>query len=338
MDTFKYLFLLKKEKDSFQIAEDGNYFMSCYGLTSFENLSMELIEYEKVHKTFHHELRHINQGIIKYQYPCIYPFSSEIITMCREGEAVFHRRLIDGNILLQKGDWNEEEIKEYPYDLFYQIYIVLMFLVPPKMRKEWESKQFNVSYLEDKQDFFVNIFALITILAAKTNSKNTKDQIEASINLCYQNCVKTIEMEKLRKESQQVYMQALQDNRSILSNLHLLEEEYKKFRKEQDDKISIETFKKFLEDWSVYYQYKQDYYQSRNKLEEDKYSLYLFGINLSIRLKNLLDQDLSVTDIFQIFVKESENYLRKTNVPHLEDKLLFLSTLKNPNYEISQKK
>lgn len=338
-ETFRYLFLLKKEKNSFQIAEDGNFFISCYGLTNFENLSMELIEHENIHKTFHHELRHINQGTIKYQYPSIYPFFSEIIKMCQEGEAVFHRRLIDGNIFLQKGDWNEEDIKEYPYDLFYQIYIILMFLLPTEMRKEWENEKFNISYISgDKQDFFVNIFALVTILVAKTNSKNTKDHIEASINLCYQDCVRIIDKAKQNEENQQIYTNALQENNNILSNLNLLKEEYKKFSREHNDKMSLETFKQSLEDWSIYYQYKQDYYKKKEYLEENKYQLYLFGINLSTALKSLLEQNLSVTDVFQIFVKEAENYLQKTNAPYLEDKLLFISTLKNPNYGFSPKK
>ncbi len=339
-ENFKYLFLCEKKGDIFYLKKDGNFFLSSYGLTSFEKLSIALVNYENNYKTFHHELRHINQGTNKYFYPSIYPFFEEVQKMCQEGEAVFHRRLIDGNIKQKKNDWTEEEIREYSYDLFYQMYMLLLFSLPEKFQLKWEKGIFDVSDIpKEKYNFFIVIFSILTILTAKTEEKNTNEKIIGTANFCYQNCLRKwikcsekIAEEKKNENQKKLYEKAIQENKYILLHTELLEKKYMQDIEKNIEKITMDDFKKSLEDWNYYYSYRKKYFEKKQEEKEieNLREKYKFGINISVSIKNFIEENLTITELFQLVVSEIENYLQEIKVRHLEDKLLFIKDLKMP--------
>ena len=83
---------------------------------------------------------------------------------------------------------------------------------------------------------------------------------------------------------------------------------------------------------NYYYIYRKKYFEKKQEQKEieNLREKYKFGINISVSIKNFIEENLTITELFQLVVSEIENYLQEIKVRHLEDKLLFIKDLKMP--------
>ncbi len=369
----KYAWRLKKENGKYILDDNGEFYLEASGICGIEDHNIALIDDNETINSLQHELTHINQGENKYDYPSKLPFFYDIKKMLREAEANSSERIMNGDVFFAFYDWNEYNIQSYSYHFYYQIYIMLMFILPKEMKKDWEEGNFNVTHIPEQQkDFFSNLFAIITILVAKSNLENTDEVFEESINICYQDCLpKLVQADndfiKARQDElkieEQIALCRIQEIEIILNNPNLFKEEYlkkieaiKKEILELEDVTEVEreellnelknegtseeyasSLRKEIDENEEHIKNYQEKRKPENLLNEEDYKNYCFrkfGIDLTIAMKQLLEQKFTIAELFQMLVKKVENYL--IEMEGKNEKLAFIELLKNPSFD-SQK-
>ncbi len=252
---FKYIKKIPFDKDSFKIRlskrgecfildENGDYYLSVYGECHRMDKTIELLDEGGVENLFHHELQHIDQY---YIYPSEFPFASDMLKMLCEGEAEYHRYLINrvSNFL----PIEESSI----YYIYYLVYTLLMLVIPKEMQECWNSTyRYNTAIVSDifkyisdsevNRKRFSQLFALITLIVAYCNPQNTEEIINASVDTSmnrYLDSLETLDqiiqsgIEKGKGEYQ---------NKGELSRYQILGDKY--YRKYQYCQFGIEMNKK----------------------------------------------------------------------------------------------
>ncbi len=354
-------FLLKKIKNKYVIDSNGDYFFDCIGACWCLGYEIQLLKEkeEELTVTFHHELTHLEQDLVGFYYPSIYPYSTNMRKMFREGNAVYHERLFKGQIHSPFVFWDALHIQNYKYEFYYQIYMLLSISLPKNMFDSFCQGKFNVAYLpESQKDFFSEIFSLATILLIKSIPENNLKTIKDSLNCSYQDCLLKLESYSSYKseiEQEKKYQKQLIKMKEILQNPKLLEKEYLREYKEAKERIfkeaSLETQKKLLfelEQNATVEEYekllKHQIYSTKKSIEayqkkinesefveEYKHKNYQFGISLYQIIQKYLEKDLSINDIFQDLVKKVETFLIQEKSEEI--KILFVQSIKAVSYE-----
>ena len=184
-DKNKIKYRFKKEDNNYVIDSKGDYYLAAVGACfSLEN-RIELINDKEIIENIHHELTHIKQDLFGYFYPSFFPFSFNIRKMLREGNATFHEKIYYGDINPKVYKWHYLNIQNNQYEYYYQLYMLLMLILPKKLTNSWEKGEFNITLLDNNQiDRFTFIFALITILL----NDSTNEVLEESVNYSYNYC------------------------------------------------------------------------------------------------------------------------------------------------------
>lgn len=232
---------LKKGKHGFIIDEKGEYYLSATGIC-FQGRQIELINEKGIEYTLQHELQHINQN---YSYPSEFPFTKDMIKMLNEGEGEYHKYLINESFYFFNLTPNNQ------YYVYYIIYTLLMFVIPPEMQDSWRKLTSNhinsctlsdifksITFPETKKEFFSEIFSIITLIIAQCNPENTQEIFANSINASLERCSKRVNYynkiiqqelstnKAYNLEQQREISEAIQEKTTILQNPDLFEKEY----------------------------------------------------------------------------------------------------------------
>lgn len=229
---------------------------------------------------------------------------------------------------------------------------------------------------EENRNNFSYIFALATLIVASCNPENTKEtfnnSIEASINRCSEkvdrwNQIIAFVVESDRKnnrESLQYHIEEVSKRIKILQDPDLLREKYNEIITEEKEFITSEPQEKqekLLQELQLFtlekfefmlkekvqvgeesirkYQNKQEQTPQEILEENDykKYQYYQYGWELSKKMQILLSQELSFTELFELFLEKVESYLIDRKDFRLEEKLSFIDKIRN-NCLVNSKK
>lgn len=246
---FSYFY--RKEGQQFILDEKGEYYLTASGVQC--NAIINLVKKEGMYATFKHELEHVHQG---FYYPTYFPFSKEIVLMLCEGAAEYQDYLFSG--LLPSVFFDDNFIKKYSYVVYYQLYLLLMFVIPKEVRKKWQSdEKFGKIYelqenyflrnlkffydTDDKREYFSKVFAICTLIVSKCDRENTDEVIIDSIETSYEYCNRKMSKQgKFIEESLELERTQEQENRvnlqkylTLKQNESLMYEEYIKLKERE---------------------------------------------------------------------------------------------------------
>lgn len=294
---------------------------------------------------FHHELTHSRQELQKFIYHSIFPYASLITKTLIEGEAVYHEYLLGRTIKFgYNWDEENINVLSYDNFLQLYI-ILMLILPDSFKNKWENGKFDVALIPQENFELYVDVFALITYLSIWANGKYQENITNVSINNCYNDCRIHLEIinsqnninyqkEEIRKDlkKRQVYLE------SILLNRELLEQEYQKeyseISKEYEELETEEErkeFSKYLEQCTLE-AYRKEREEELRAIEKQlrkeeqmmiekqheiilqgNYSTlnlkpklhYEFGLMLSTKLKELINDRKSISDAFHDLLEKS---------------------------------
>lgn len=292
-------FLLKRENEQFFLDNQGDYYLNSIGVCNDKLKYIEIIEDKRVLYSFQHELEHIEQGFV---YPKSFPFFDEMLIFLGEGAAEYQKALLLPSLPAYFLD--EYLVSNYSYSVYYELYVLLMFVLPKQMRKKWSStidigkhvceqeKFFSSLFYpiadeEDKRTYFSKIFALVTLLVARCKENNRDDIFLNTLQNSSNYCVSRIEeVQEIKKNLQSRFKKSMS------------EEEMKSLKEDLEE----------AKVWIAYYQ---------------------FGENLNVWIKQLFYQKSSTEDLFALLLDEIKGNLVTNPSIYGTEQLNYLSSLEN---------
>ncbi len=356
---------LKKEEEKYVRDPEGEYTLYSAGVCTKEilnkplriNCGIELLNIEGDVQNLQHELQHSKQQFFGFTYSSKYPFAFEIRLMLTEGDAIYSGNLID--------DWNERnsfidyENIQIAYNLYYQLYILLMLTLPKNVRDTWKKSDLFFDKIPEKQqEFFIELMALITVILAKNNSKYTDKDIKDSINLCHQEFseeklnIFINERKKENEERKYRYLKEIQKLNEILENPKEFEKSYleykekvenyyynlspdkqKKIKKEIEKKLNMtkEEYKFDLE--SSIEVLKKEICESK-AISNEEYLRYQYSIKLPLAMEKIFNQNLTITALVQIAISKVKEFLISINDADLLEKLIIIESFQRTKEEL----
>ena len=225
----------------------------------------------------------------------------------------------------------------------------------------------DITDSEENRNNFSSIFSLATLIAASCNSENTieifNNSIETSINRCskkIEGCEQSIsyvlELNRMNNtKNLQYHIEMVNERINILQNHDLLLEKYREIISDEKEFISSEPpekQEKLLQELQLFtlekfesllkeeikegkesirtYQNKKE--QSAQEIlgekEYKRYQYYQFGMELSEKMRLLLMQGLTFTELFEQFLEKIESYLIEKNDSRTDEKLTFINEIR----------
>lgn len=292
-------FRLKKENEQFLLDKQGDYYLNSIGVCSDKLKYIEIIENQRVLYSFQHELEHINQGFF---YPISFPFYKEMSEFLGEGAAEYQKALLLSSLPAYFLD--EHLVSNYSYSVYYELYVLLMFILPKQMRKKWASTVdigrhvceqekffsslfYSIAGEEEKRTYFSKIFALVTVLVARCKENDKKDDFLTVIEASSDYCISRIEeVQEIKEELKSNYKE------------NMCEEEMKSL--------------------------KEDLYEAKIWI-----AYYKFGENLNLWIKQLFYQKSSTEDLFEMLLEEIKEYLLRNSFMNSIEQLNYISSLES---------
>lgn len=294
---------LKKVGDSYQISQNGEYHFACEGVCWCAEGKIILLKNSREISNLHHELSHMNQGLLGYYYPNCLPFANLIIRLFREGNACMHQKIYKGNLYVPS------LIEENNYDFYYQIYILMTFILPEKMNKEWQNGKFNINGFIKNKELFLNAFSLLTIVLAK-KSLYSDEEINKIIN------------QKTEETNLQTF------NTNEIANV--MEAYLNQLEAVKKEIIKIESVEQQIFLWDqLGIKETLEEYKNKKSLDNCEYSINEFNKDLRAEIIKLLNLKITEQEYLNLFIKTIENHLKEIS----ETKISFLENLKSPVYE-----
>lgn len=357
----KYIvpYKLKKENDHFVLEEQGDYWLSTSGVFNFDTKKIGLLMSKNVVKTFHHELTHVIQMSSSFNYPCIFPFSFKMKTMLEEGEAEYNRKIISESILDQGIFWDEAEVQVLNYELYFQIYTLLMLAISNQNRFKWLNNEIDLINLsKERKESFANLFAIISLLLAKSDPDIKENNIESHIRMCYMDCQakldeynenletsKSIETRIVNAQKEIQHLQNLLNDTNLLKEAYIerVSEVKQEIMQEENIELRMALLKELEEETIVEFKsalereklekernlaYNQNLLTSHSFLEESEIETYQFGKLISTFMHNYVEQKISISELFRLLVEKIEELLLETDTIDLNKKLDFVRSLK----------
>ncbi len=340
----------RKEKEQYVLDnENGTYALLTIGVckSTKTTRAIEIMASSNFPENFHHELRHASQFFDGYYYSSEYPFSFDMMRMLSEGDAIYHERLLENkkyNKLLATQENEVPSVKTY--HIYFQLYMLLMFILPKQTRDRWKFSNLELIHIPQKyHNFITEIFAILTLLLAKNNKCYKDVDMEASIALCMQKF--TTEglqlLVELAKEKNEVeiktrtceYQQLRVNIKDCELNTDVLKQKEKRQWNEENHTLELLERLQFLEKEINRLKQKEtpEALLEGDMYHYNQYLLYQFGMNLSFHMQQLYHQNLSFEQLFQMLIEMVKSYLMEIKDPYLEEKFAFLESMKNQNLE-----
>lgn len=292
---------IKKENGKYYLSTYGEYCILNMGLSNVRQSWIGIIEDETILENFHHELTHIVQGIKRYKYPSYFPFSFAMNHIIREGDAQYNERIFSGELYSNYKCWNEDLIDNNVFicEIYFQMYVMLMLCLPKTFREKWSNEEFDISlFSKELYQNYINLFGIMSLLAAKIFSKNIQNDFLGEINRLKDYERIKIDVETNYKNEYQRLENEIQNLKSLLqkeTEKSILEEEYRKYLSEEIKEKEAEKITK--------YSFKN---QEILRLE--------FGKDLINVIKYYIDKNFTIQKLFEQISQTVNNILLEQGV------------------------
>ncbi len=326
------VFRLKKVRDEFVIDQkNGDFFLRVFGKNNKKGLNIEIMLNEGMVYTFHHELTHTILFDFKYAYPTYFPFFENVDKALYEGDAVYHENLLSSTTFIGHVDWNENTIENRSYELYYQLYCMLILSLPKEFVQNWEIGIFDVTIFSSEQKkIYAQLFAIMTILSAKTDFHNKLEDFVKAIDLYHSNYFQereaineycTIEEQNLNINIAK-YQKQIDELNAILNNPIILKQNYEEnlqeimkysieaqniSKEELEKQETLESYIEFLNDFvaSILSDKKEEEIKKESiaYYKEMEFQKADFGLLLVCFLQQYIEQNLSIQNLYQMFVE-----------------------------------